>query len=61
MNRYLMSIETKSLSFHEFEIQATDEEDAIFVARQFASRNSPFSGGNYDLDTIRIVKKKGES
>lgn len=57
MNRYLMQIEHYFCGTEEFEVSATDKEDAVFVAKQYVERNPKYSGGNYKMSSICVVKK----
>lgn len=57
MNRYLMQIEHYFRGIEEFEVSATDKEDAVFVAKQYVKRNPKFSGGNYKMSSICVIKK----
>lgn len=57
MNRYLMQIEHYFRGIEEFEVSATDKEDAVFVAKQYVKRNPNFSGGNYKMSSICVIKK----
>ncbi len=58
MNRYLCMIDT-ILGPTEFEVNATDKEDALFVAKQCIERSPKHSEVNYRLDSIRVMKKIG--
>jgi hypothetical protein len=40
-----------------FEVSATDKEDALFVAKQVIERSPKHSEVNYRLDSIRVIKK----
>jgi len=57
MNRYLMQIEHYFRGIEEFEVSATDKEDAVFVAKQYVKCNPKFSGGNYKMSSICVIKK----
>ena len=57
MNRYVMQIEHYFRGIEEFEVSATDKEDAVFVAKQYVERNPKYSGGNYKMSSIRVIKK----
>lgn len=52
-----MQIEHYFRGIEEFEVSATDKEDAVFVAKQYVERNSKFSGGNYKMSSICVIKK----
>lgn len=57
MNRYLCMIEHYMLGPVKFEVNATDKEDALFVAKQVVERSPKYSGGNYLINSIRVMKK----
>lgn len=44
-----MQIEHYFRGIEEFEVSATDKEDAVFVAKQYVERNPKYSGGNYKM------------
>lgn len=52
-----MQIEHYFRGIEEFEVSATDKEDAVFVAKQYVERNPKYSGGNYKMSSICVVKK----
>lgn len=52
-----MQIEHYFRGTEEFEVSATDKEDALFVAKQYVERNQKFSGGNYKMSSICVIKK----
>lgn len=56
MNRYLCMVSTV-LGPVNFEVSATDKEDALFVAKQVIERSPKHSEVNYRLDSIRVIKK----
>lgn len=58
MNTYLISIR-KYFSGEEklFTIDADSKQDAVIKGTEFVNKNPIFSGGNYNLDTIKCVKK----
>lgn len=57
MNQYLMQIEHYFCGTEEFKVSATDKEDAVFVAKQYIKRNPKYSGGNYKMSSICVIKK----
>lgn len=54
MNKYLISIERYFSGVETHEIEAIDKSEAKEMARRYFSF---FSGGNYKLDSIKVVKK----
>ena len=48
-----MQIEHYFRGVEEFEVSATDKEDAVFVAKQYVERNPKYSGGS----SICVIKK----
>lgn len=52
-----MQIEHYFRGIEEFEVSATDKEDAVFVAKQYVERNPKYSGGNYKMCSICVIKK----
>lgn len=55
MNRYLCFVYS-ILGPSSFEVNATDEEDALFVAKQYLER-SPIHQGHYRPEDIRVIRK----
>lgn len=52
-----MQIEHYFRGIEEFEVSATDKEDAVFVAKQYVERNPKYSGGNYKMSSVCVIKK----
>lgn len=58
MNRYLMGIQKWTHAEYTFVIEANNKEDAVIKGKAFANRDPEFGfGGNYKLDTVRVIKK----
>lgn len=58
MNTYLMSIVRYFGGTKTFTIEAEDKQDAIVKGLEFVKQNPMYaSGGNYDLKSVRCVKK----
>lgn len=56
MNRYLCMIATR-FGFLDFEVNATDKEDALFVAKQYIERNFNRFSDIYRIDSVKVIKK----
>ena len=52
-----MQIEHYFRGIEEFEASASDIEDAVFVAKQYVERNPKYSGGNYKMSSVCVIKK----
>jgi hypothetical protein len=58
MNKYLMRIKGYFSGWEEFEVDAEDKDDAVLKATEFCKKSSKYGiGGNYDLNSIKCVKK----
>lgn len=56
MNRYLCMVATR-FGFLDFEVNATDKEDALFVAKQYIERNLSHFNDIYRIDSVKVIKK----
>lgn len=58
MNRYLMAIEKWTHVEDTFTIDADSKEEAVRKGKEFANKHPTYGfGGNYKLNTVRVVKK----
>ena len=55
MNRYLCFV-SSIIGPPDFIVNATDEEDALFVAKQYLER-SPIHQGHYRPEDIHVIRK----
>ena len=56
MHKYLMEIRQYFLGYEQFIIEAENKTDALTKAKEYAEKHICW-GGNYDLKSIRCVKK----
>lgn len=61
MNTYLMEIRRYFKDYERFKIIACNKLDAIKKAKEYVFHNPLFSGGNYDFNDIKVVKKLKQS
>ena len=54
MNKYIISIERYFSGEETEEIYAKDKIEAKAIAREYFGK---FSGGNYNLDSVKVIKK----
>ena len=54
MNRYLIDVVHYFKGHETFEVDAANKQDAVQIGRRRISRES---GGNYDLSSVRCIKK----
>lgn len=60
MHKYLMEIRHFFLGYEQFTVEADSKSEALIVAKDYAERHINW-GGNYDMKSIRCVKKlKGD-
>ena len=56
MNKYLCMVDTV-LGPTAFVVSGTDEDDALFVAKQCVERSPKCNALDYKTDSIRVMKK----
>lgn len=60
MHKYLMEIRHFFLGYEPFIVEAENKVEALVVAKEYAKNHINW-GGNYDMKSIRCVKKlKGD-
>lgn len=57
MNKYLMAVYHYFRGYQQFEIEADNKQDAIAKARVYVRQSPLYSGGNYDTNDIKCLKK----
>ena len=57
MNKYLMAVYHYFRGYQHFEIDADNKQEAIAKGHIYVCQSPLYSGGNYDTNDIKCVKK----
>lgn len=57
MNTYLMEVLRYFEGYKQFTIEAENKADAAAKGRIYVRQSPLYSGGNYNLDDVKVVKK----
>ena len=57
MHKYLMEVRRYFYGYEQFVIEAENKQDAVEKGKLYVLRNWKYSGGNYNCNDVRCVKK----